>query len=161
MAAAALTSIKQDDLQTHLMQWFQDDSMPSVVDYLAANDLPPGLRPAMAHMIKQLGLRQLRKDRRMASVQARRRINGALKGKGGKVGLQDKGKKDATDGDVPTTSSIPPFAPPAELLEEEDEYVSVSKEGGEEMKDDAPPSYDDAIAAEGKADLDLDFVVLH
>ena len=145
-AAAALTSIKQDDLQKHLMQWFQDDSMPSVVDYLAAKDLPPSLRPAMAHMIKQLGLRQLRKDRRMASVQARRRINGALKGKGGKVGLQDKGKKDATDGDVPTTSSIPPSAPPAELLEEEDEYVSVGN---------------DAIAAEDKAGLDLDFVVLH
>lgn len=160
-AAAALTGVKQDDLQKHLMQWFQDDSMPSVVDYLAANDLPPSLRPAMAHMIKQLGLRQLRKDRRMASVQARRRINGALKDKGGRVGPQDKGKKDTADGDAPTISVILPSAPPAKLLEEEDEYVSVFKEGGEEMKDDAPPSYDDAIAAEDKTDLDLDFVVLH
>ena len=157
-SAAALTSITQDDLQKHLMQWFQDDSIPSVVDFLAANDLPSSLRPAMAHMIKQLGLRQLRKDRRMASVQARRRINGALKGK---VGLQDKGKKDTTGGDVPTIFAILPSAPPAELLEEEDEYVSVSKEGAEEMKDDEPPSYDDAIVAEDKTDLDLDFVVLH
>ena len=157
--AAALTSIKQDDLQKHLMQWFQDDSMPSVVDYLAANDLPPSLRPAMAHMIKQLGLRQLRKDRRMASVQARRRINGALKGKG-TVGPQDKDKKDTTDRDAPTISIILPSAPPAELLEE-DEYVSVSKEGGEEMKDNAQPSHDDSIADEDKTDLDLNFVVLH
>ena len=57
-----------EHLQHHLMQWFRDDKMPSVVDYLAANEIPPDVRPAMAHVIKQLGLRQLRKERHLATV---------------------------------------------------------------------------------------------
>jgi hypothetical protein len=154
-AAAAIAGFKQDDLQNYLVEWFHDDNMPSVGDYLAANGLPSNLRPAMAHMITQLGLRRLRKDRRMASVRALRRINGALKGNKGGIGAS--GKKNTTE-DVPTHAAILPSAPPAELFGEEGDYVSVSKED-EEMAEDAPPSHDDAITAKDK--IDLGFVVLH
>ena len=157
-AAATLAGVTPEHLQHHLMQWFRDDKMPSVVDYLAANELPPDIRPAMAHVIKQLGLRQLRKERHVATVQARRRIKGALLGKGGQpkkmkpIKAKGKGGEDT----APTVAVVLPSAPPAKLLEED--YVSVSKEG-EEMTEVAPPSYDEAVATEGKDDLD--FVVLH
>ena len=141
------------------MQWFRDDKMPSVVDYLAANEIPPDVRPAMAHVIKQLGLRQLRKERHLATVQARRRIKGALLGKGGQskkmkpIKAKGKGGEDT----APTVSAVLPSAPPAKLLEED--YVSVSKEGGETTAV-VSPSYDETVTTEGGKD-DLDFVVIH
>lgn len=148
-----------EHLQHHLMQWFRDDKMPSVVDYLTANELPPDVRPAMAHVIKLLGLRQLRKERHLATVQARRRIKGALLGKGGQskkmkpIKAKGKGGEDT----APTVSAVLPSAPPAKLLEED--YVSVSKEGGETTEV-VPPSYDETVTTEGGKD-DLDFVVIH
>ena len=148
-AAATLADVTPEHLQHHLMQWFRDDTMPSVVDYLAANELPPDVRPAMAHVIKQLGLRQLRKERHLATVQARRRIKGALLGEGGQKIKPIKGK--GGEDTAPTVAAVLPSAPPAKLLEED--CVSVSMEG-EEMTEVAPPSYDEAVD-------DLDFVVLN
>ena len=148
-ATSALAGVTPEHLQHHLMQWFRDDTMPSVVDYLAANELPPDVRPAMAHVIKQLGLRQLRKERHLATVQARRRIKGALLGEGGQKIKPIKGK--GGEDTAPTVAAVLPSAPPAKLLEED--CVSVSMEG-EEMTEVAPPSYDEAVD-------DLDFVVLH
>ena len=157
-AAATLADVTPEHLQHHLMQWFRDDKMPSVVDYLAANELPPDVRPAMAHVIKQLGLRQLRKERHLATVQARRRIKGALLGKGGQPKKMKpiKAKGEGGEDTAPTVATVLPSAPPAKLLEED--YVSVSKEGGE-MTEVAPPSYDEVVTTEGKGDLD--FVVLN
>ena len=158
-AAATLAGVTPEHLQHHLMQWFRDDKMPSVVDYLAANEIPPDVRPAMAHVIKQLGLRQLRKERHLATVQARRRIKGALLGKGGQskkmkpIKAKGKGGEDT----APTVSAVLPSAPPAKLLEED--YVSVSKEGGETTAV-VSPSYDETVTTEGGKD-DLDFVVIH
>ena len=158
-AAATLAGVTPEHLQHHLMQWFRDDKMPSVVDYLAVNEIPPDVRPAMAHVIKQLGLRQLRKERHLATVQARRRIKGALLGKGGQskkmkpIKAKGKGGEDT----APTVSAVLPSAPPAKLLEED--YVSVSKEGGETTAV-VSPSYDETVTTEGGKD-DLDFVVIH
>jgi len=138
------SALRQEHLQEYLTEWFYSEDMISVADLVESKGHPE-LRPVMSKIVKQLGLRQLRKERRAITTTASRRIDAVFK-KQTDVGMAKLRPRRISV----KKSKVVPSAPPTELMEE-DEYVAVAHE----LTGDTPPP-----PFEGDS-RDDDFVVLH